>query len=163
MLQDLCGTRFARLTVVSFAGRRIYPDQTKPLWNCVCDCGNTTVVQGGKLRSGVTRSCGCLVREAHYIHGHACERSAEYHTWDCMIQRCTNKNNTGWRYYGGRGIMVCKRWHNFSNFLVDMGKRPIGLTLDRINNDGNYEPGNCRWATRSEQNRNQRKRGSCLI
>ncbi len=85
------------------------------------------------------------------------KRAPEYHSWSCMIQRCTNPNRYSWKYYGGRGITVCDRWLKFVDFLADMGARPPGTSLDRINNDGNYEPGNCRWATPKEQQANQRK------
>ena len=92
-------------------------------------------------------------------HGHAKynARTPTYRTWQNMVQRCTNQNHTHWEYYGGRGITVCERWLTFDKFLEDMGSKPEGLTLDRINNDGNYELSNCRWATRSEQNFNRRR------
>ncbi len=95
---------------------------------------------------------------ARTTHGHSAAgvTSREYRTWSAMIQRCTNPRYDGYRNYGGRGIEVCERWRTFANFLADMGPRPDGTSLDRVNNDGNYEPGNCRWATRSEQNSNQR-------
>jgi hypothetical protein len=95
-------------------------------------------------------------------HGHACRhpRSSEYNCWGSMIARCTNPNDPGWKNYGGRGIRVCERWRNsFENFLADMGLKPSpGLSIERVENDGNYEPGNCRWATRKEQRANQRPR-----
>ena len=88
---------------------------------------------------------------------HGRSRTALYLRWQEMIQRCTNPKTAGWELYGGRGISVCGRWHKFENFLADMGEPPPGKTIDRINNDGNYEPGNCRWATQSEQNLNTRR------
>ena len=86
-----------------------------------------------------------------------------YHSWEAMIQRCENPNNSRYKDWGGRGIKVCERWHDFRNFFADMGVRSFGLMLDRINNDGNYEPGNCRWATQKEQNNNKRSNSCCGV
>lgn len=151
-LIDLTGQRFTRLTVVERA-----PNNGKqPAWLCRCDCGEMTTVQGGNLRDGNVQSCGCLRRP----HGHSWDRgepSGAYVSWKAMIQRTTNPKRRGYENYGGRGIRVCERWLTFENFLADMGDRPDGKSLDRIDPDGNYELANCRWATRSEQQRNQRR------
>ena len=137
-------------------------------WLCRCGCGTERIVDGRSLRRGATRSCGCLLREVAasemrakmLVHGHAAtaDRSPTYRSWRSMIGRCTRPTDVSFKYYGARGIEVCERWRaSFVNFLADMGERPTGLTLDRVDVEGNYEPGNCRWATRSEQERNKRK------
>lgn len=125
---------------------------------CLCECGERTTALLAHLRSGATTSCGCNAR----THGHTRGgRSPTYICWMAMRARCANPKDPGFGYYGGRGITVCDRWRgSFENFLADMGERPEGLTLDRVDNSGNYEPGNCRWATWSEQNLNRRPWGT---
>jgi len=140
---------------------------------CVCDCGSFGLIRTGNLRNGVTASCGCLKREnflkAVVIHGHSRIKSngglrvsQTYTVWQGIHARCTNPKHIGYKNYGGRGISVCGRWDKFENFLADMGEKPEGLSIDRKDNDGNYEPRNCRWATRLEQRHNSRPRPAML-
>lgn len=157
MFLDLKGQRFDRLTVLLRIANK--PGR-HARWKCRCDCGNEKEIDSAALRFGRTRSCGCLqkqiVRKTMTTHGQW--RSRTYSSWDAMVQRCTNENYPGWKYYGGRGIKVCDRWRNsFENFVADMGKRPEDTTLDRYpDRDGNYELSNCRWATDEEQHNNTR-------
>lgn len=159
---NLTGQRFERLTVVAPAE----PKSGKTRWLCRCDCGEQVVVIGVLLTSKQTRSCGCLkheldkARKTRLVHGHARHdqpRSATYNTWIAMRDRCTDPTSDSYPDYGGRGITICQRWiDSFEAFLADMGERPAGTTLDRIDGARGYEPGNCRWATAVEQNRNTR-------
>ena len=146
----LSGMRFGFATVLRPRGS----DKKKSFWECVCDCGNVFVTKGVYLKRGATRSCGCLVGENNKKHGGV--GTPEYRSWVAMRNRCFNKKNHAYKRYGGRGIKVASRWGNFENFLSDMGKRPIGTSLDRIDNDGDYKPSNCRWATRKQQGTNKR-------
>jgi len=148
---ELSGKQFGKLTVIRRSGSL----RGKSVWQCICECGMTTVVKGVNLIKGVTRSCGCIRGQNHRIHGKS--NSSTYRSWSSMNTRCNNQNHQQWHNYGGRGISVCGRWRNFSNFLQDMGERPVGHSIDRINIDGNYEPANCRWATPKQQMANSRK------
>jgi hypothetical protein len=143
------GQRFGRWTFVAKA--------SGGLWRLQCDCGTTKDVDGRSVRRGYSRSCGCLYAETRRSSSlsHGMSRSPEYAAWHHMIERCTQPNHKSWAAYGGRGINVCDRWRSFESFLADMGKRPSPQhSIDRIDNDGGYEPGNCRWATTAEQQRN---------
>lgn len=150
-LVDLSGQVFGKLTVVARAGGGGKGKAAS--WTCRCECGQTTVASRSNLRNGRTASCGCA--EGGRTHGRTASR--EYSSWRGMKNRCLNPNTTGYENWGGRGITVDPRWAaSFEAFFKDMGERPAGHSLDRINPDGNYEPGNCRWATRHTQRVNRR-------
>lgn len=156
---DMHGQRFGKLIVINRA-----PDDKfgKTVWNCKCDCGNNHTVRANVLRIGGSKSCGCYRRNLHYKHGHNRKRNRtpEYTSWDAMRQRCYNPKQARYADWGGRGIRVCDKWlTSFENFLADMGTRPKGHSLDRIDNAGNYEPTNCKWSTKQEQEANKRARG----
>jgi hypothetical protein len=155
-LKDLVGQRFGRLVVVALAD----PSAAGQVrWHCKCDCGATTAVQTSNLRSGHVRSCGCLGAEAkkYIAKTHGMTETRTWRSWVAMRRRCRDKSYHQYHLYGGRGISVCERWvDSFEAFLADMGERPAGRSLDRIDVNGNYEPSNCRWATAQEQTRNRR-------
>jgi hypothetical protein len=153
------GDKFGRLTVL--ARRPNEPGQSS-MWLCQCECGNKPVVRASTLKSGGTRSCGCLrseitaKRNRSFNFKHGLCSAPIYAVWMSMVARCRNPKNAAYPYYGGRGIKVCRRWLTFENFHADMAPRPDGLTLDRIDNNGDYEPGNCRWTDWKTQRTNQR-------
>jgi hypothetical protein len=171
MSLDLTGRKYGRLTVTRLAGIKY---KYQRVWECVCECGKTTLGLGGVLQRGDKKSCGCLASElskkritdrtlkglAHtsYKHGHALGsgHSGTYNTWFNMKHRCYYKGDVNYKNYGGRGIVVCERWHSFENFLHDMGTRPEATSIDRIDVNGNYEPSNCRWSSHKEQCINKR-------
>lgn len=154
---NITGQRFGRLVAVQMspvnASKRLK-------WRCRCDCGNEKEALSHLLRAGLTRSCGCLQREAcrEKNSTHGMRNAPEYSVWYDMKRRCHDPRNKRYADYGGRGIAVCERWQiSFANFYEDMGPRPTAThSIDRINNDGNYEPLNCKWSTKSEQAFNRR-------
>jgi len=169
---DLAGLTFGRLRVIKLAAMR--PPNRNRWWVCDCECGKQIEVRTDQLVLGITRSCGCLQRdvarklmngnERNLQHGHARfpQHTPEYNSWQAMRQRCLNPNYHHFKDYGGRGVSICRRWiDSFEAFLEDMGPKPSSKhSLDRKRANGNYTPGNCRWATPSEQANNRRERSA---
>lgn len=168
---DLTGEVVGRLTVIRLLTRkRSSFGKLQYLWECQCTCGKMVIKPTCTLRAGTTKSCGCWSFEHakgkayRKTHGHTCSRTTQgfvsktYASWSAMHTRCRNPKQKTYSYYGGRGVTVCESWNTFENFLKDMGERPEGKTLDRIDCNGNYSPENCKWSTHAEQSRNTRVR-----
>lgn len=165
---DYTGERFGRLVVI---GKSHTDNNKKIVWKCLCDCGNEALARTHDLKTGHTNSCGCYQREmtSKASRTHGMRHTKIYHTWLDMKDRCFNPKNKRFEDWGGRGITVCDEWkHDFQAFHDHVSRLPhfgeAGYSIDRINNDGNYEPGNVKWSTATEQNRNKRnvKKSSCI-
>lgn len=153
---DRTGRVYGALTVLE-RGANV-PGSKVVRWLCRCTCGKETLVRSGDLNSGATQSCGCEKdrKTGDRARTHGASKTSTYSVWQNMHTRCYNEAQEAYKNYGARGVTVCERWHSFSNFLADMGYHVEGMSLERRDNDGNYAPGNCYWATRAAQNRNKR-------
>lgn len=159
-LIDRTGMRYSYLVVTGRAPNKSERD-TNARWHCKCDCGKETIAYGQDLGRGIHRSCGCMATSYGFDYGkaartHGMSRTVLYRAWQGMLMRCNKASDFRFKHYGARGIKVCDRWLKFENFMSDMGFPEKGLSLDRINVNGNYEPGNCRWATKQVQAANRR-------
>lgn len=156
-IKDIRGLKFGMLSVTGFAG--INAKNNEATWSVICDCGTVAIKDGSALRSGGVKSCGCakdrMIGAANTKHGDS--HKGLYIVWAGMIERCSREKHVAWKDYGGRGIKVCERWHDYQLFKEDMGDGYAkGLQIDRIEVNGNYEPSNCKWSTPKEQSNNRR-------
>ena len=146
-IKDIKNLKFGRLRVLQLS----HTHKRQAFWECECDCGGKCIIPGNKLRSGRTKSCGCITKTRNGLY-----KTKVYRSWQAMMARCYNLNNNRYKIYGARGIEVDSEWHNFNVFLKDMGHPNINQTLDRIDVNKNYSKDNCRWATLQEQSHNKR-------
>lgn len=153
------GQRFGRLVVLETWPANKAEGRKETRWVCRCDCGTIKDFHASSVKTGATSGCSCQVKVGNQSHG--MRYTPEYRSWNMLTQRCTNPKHHAWKHYGGRGITVCDEWLvSFEAFYRDMGPRPQGTSIDRIDVNGNYEPGNCRWADAETQRRNQRSFGA---
>lgn len=163
IVKDISGQRFGKLLAIEIDATHVKKNKCRAnKWICVCDCGNKTSVLITNLTGGKSKSCGCQKNlMGKLIHG--LSKTGSFHSWVEMLRRCENPDAINYHLYGGRGITVCERWHKIENFFEDMGERPEGKTLDRIDTDAGYCKENCRWATKREQLLNKRNNRRILF
>ena len=157
--KEIKSKKYGRLTVISEVTPKDYGYRKRRRVNCVCDCGNKVILVLNNIRIGTTKSCGCLLTEINIAknYKHGMTLSPEYQAWRSMFKRCNDQNSENYKYYGGRGITICKRWEKFECFYKDIGDKPTQKhSLDRIDNNGNYYKNNCKWSTPKEQTSNRR-------